>query len=85
MPGLVLPIYLTDTLGVAAGLASIVVLLPKVWDMLFLPMVGNLSDSSAARGGARSSFLAIGAVGMLVSFPLMFAVPAGTSPLAAAA
>jgi GPH family glycoside/pentoside/hexuronide:cation symporter len=85
VPGLVLPIYLTDTLGVAAGLASIVVLLPKVWDILFLPMVGNLSDSSAARGGSRSRFLAIGAVGMLVSFPLMFAVPAGTSPLAAAA
>ncbi len=85
MPGLVLPIYLTDTLGVAAGLASIVVLLPKVWDILFLPMVGNLSDSSAARSGSRSRFLAIGAVGMLVSFPLMFAVPAGTSPLAAAA
>ena len=85
MPGLVLPIYLTDTLGIAAGLASIVVLLPKVWDMLFLPMVGNWSDSSAARSGSRSRFLAIGAVGMLVSFPLMFAVPAGTSPLAAAA
>lgn len=85
MPGLVLPIYLTDTLGVAAGLASIVVLLPKVWDILFLPMVGNLSDSSAARSGSRSRFLAIGAVGMLVSFPLMFAVPAGTSPSAAAA
>ena len=85
MPGLVLPIYLTDTLGVAAGLASIVVLLPKVWDMLFLPMVGNWSDRSAARNGSRSRFIAIGAVGMLVSFPLMFAVPAGTSPLAAAA
>ncbi len=85
MPGLVLPIYLTDTLGVAAGLASIVVLLPKVWDMLFLPMVGNWSDRSAARSGSRSRFIAIGAVGMLVSFPLMFAVPAGTSPLAAAA
>jgi Na+/melibiose symporter-like transporter len=85
VPGLVLPIYLTDTLGVAAGLASIVVLLPKVWDMLFLPMVGNWSDRSAARSGSRSRFIAIGAVGMLVSFPLMFAVPAGTSPLAAAA
>jgi len=85
VPGLVLPIYLTDTLGVAAGLASIVVLLPKVWDMLFLPMVGNWSDRSAARNGSRSRFIAIGAVGMLVSFPLMFAVPAGTSPLAAAA
>jgi Na+/melibiose symporter-like transporter len=84
VPGLILAVYLTDTLGVAAGLASIVVLLPKLWDMVFLPIVGSWSDSAAARDGSRARFIAIGAVAMLVSFPLMFAVPAGTSPTAAA-
>ncbi|TEX51845.1 MAG: hypothetical protein B7C55_03440 [Actinomycetales bacterium mxb001] len=85
VPGLVLAIYLTDTLGVAAGLASLVVLLPKLWDVFFLPYVGNLSDRSVAKHGSRTRFLLIGALGMLITFPLMFAVPEGTSPAIAAA
>ncbi|HEX6872687.1 MAG TPA: MFS transporter, partial [Micromonosporaceae bacterium] len=31
VPGLLLLPYLTDTLGVAAGLAGLLVLLPKAW------------------------------------------------------
>jgi Na+/melibiose symporter-like transporter len=77
VPGLLLAIYLTNTLGVAAGIASLVVLLPKLWDVFFLPYVGNLSDRSVARTGNRARFLAFGAIGMLICFPLMFAVPAG--------
>jgi len=84
VPGLILAVYLTDTLGVAAGLASLVVLIPKAWDIFFLALVGNWSDTSVARQGNRARFLVIGAVAMLVSFPLMFAVPEGTAPNLAA-
>jgi len=85
VPGLLLAIYLTNTLGVAAGIASLVVLVPKLWDVFFLPYVGTLSDRAVARTGNRARFLVLGAVGMLVCFPLMFAVPAGVAPMAAAA
>ena len=84
VPGLVLAIYLTNTLGVAAGLASLVVLVPKLWDVFFLPYVGNLSDRSVHKHGSRTRFLVYGAIGMLLCFPLMFAVPDGTAPTAAA-
>lgn len=84
VPGLVLSIYLTNTLGVAAAIASLVVLVPKLWDVVFLPFVGRMSDHSAARRGSRRPFLLIGALGMIVSFPLMFAVPEGVLPDAAA-
>lgn len=85
VPGLILAIYLTNTLGVAAGIASLVVLIPKLWDVFFLPYVGNLSDRAVARTGNRARFLVFGAIGMLVCFPLMFAVPEGAgSGLAAA-
>lgn len=77
VPGLLLAIYLTNTLGVAAGIASLVVLIPKLWDVFFLPYVGTLSDRAVARSGNRARFLVFGAIGMLVCFPLMFAVPAG--------
>jgi Na+/melibiose symporter-like transporter len=85
VPGLVLALYLTNTLGVAAGLAAIVVLVPKLWDLFFLPLLGGLSDRSALRRGNRNRFLLMGAMAILISFPLMFAVPQGTMPIAAAA
>jgi Na+/melibiose symporter-like transporter len=44
VPGLLLLPYLTDTLGVAAGVAGLLVLLPKAWDVVVNPMAGRLSD-----------------------------------------
>ena len=84
VPGLLLAIYLTNTLGVAAGIASLVVLVPKLWDVFFLPYVGTLSDRAVARTGNRARYLVFGAIGMLICFPLMFAVPAGIAPMVAA-
>lgn len=85
VPGLLLAIYLTNTLGVAAGIASLVVLIPKLWDIVFLPFVGTLSDRYVLRRGSRGRYLIYGSLGMLICFPLMFAVPAGTDSTAAAA
>jgi GPH family glycoside/pentoside/hexuronide:cation symporter len=84
VPGLLLAIYLTNTLGVAAGIAAVVVLVPKLWDVFFLPLVGNLSDRSVVRTGSRARFLVIGALAMLICFPLTFAVPAGIGTTVAA-
>lgn len=84
VPGLLLAIYLTNTLGVGAGIASLVVLVPKLWDVFFLPFVGTLSDRYVARHGHRARYLIYGALGMLICFPLMFAVPAGTGSTVAA-
>ena len=85
VPGLVLSIYLTNTLGVAAAIASVVVLLPKLWDVYFLPFVGRLSDRFAGRSDTRRPFLLFGALALLVTFPLMFAVPDGVDSTVAAA
>lgn len=84
VPGLLLAIYLTDELGVAAGLASIVVLLPKAWDVFFMPYVGRLSDRLAARSGSRAPLLLFGALGLAIGFPLMFGVPRSFLGVAAA-
>jgi len=85
IPGLVLAYYLTDTLGVAAGLAALVVAIPKAWDVFALPIVGRLSDRAAARTGRRTPFLIGGGIALVVLFVLMFAVPDGTAPDVAAA
>ena len=77
VPGLLLAYYLTNSLGVAAGVAVFVLLVPKLWDVVFLPIVGNLSDRSPAKRGTRRPFLLAGGLLLPPMFALMFAVPAG--------
>jgi len=85
LPGLVLDYYLTDTLGVAAGLASLAVTVPKIWDVVIDPLVGVLSDRSAARRGSRRPFLLAGALALPPTFAAVFAVPAALAGGPAAA
>ena len=57
VPGLLLLPYLTDRLGIAAGLAGLVVFLPKAWDVLLNPVAGRISDRSTNPAGRRRPFL----------------------------
>ncbi|MEA4945628.1 MAG: MFS transporter [Propionicimonas sp.] len=84
LPGLVLVFYLTDTLGVAAWAAGIVITGAKIWDVLVAPAVGGLSDTSRHRTGSRRRLMTIGALTLPVFFLVTFAVPAGVAPPAAA-
>ena len=77
VPGLLLAYYLTNSLGVAAAVAAVVVLIPKLWDVAFLPIVGTLSDRSAQRRRSRRPFLLVGGVSLPVVFILMFSAPSG--------
>jgi glycoside/pentoside/hexuronide:cation symporter, GPH family len=71
VPGLLLLPYLTDTLGVAAGVAGLLVLLPKAWDVLVNPVAGRISD----RRGDRRPFLIVGGLALGVLFAALFAGP----------
>jgi glycoside/pentoside/hexuronide:cation symporter, GPH family len=73
VPGLLLLPYLTDTLGVAAGLAGLLVLLPKAWDVVVNPIAGRLSDRTSGRWGARRPYLLFGGLSVAVLFASMFA------------
>ena len=83
LPGLVLAYYLTDTLAVPALLATLVVIVPKVWDVLIDPAVGALSDREAGGRQTRTRLMALGAITLPVGFIGMFAAPAGLSPVLA--
>lgn len=41
LPGLVLAYYLTDSLGVGALSAAIIVVIPKMLDVVVNPVIGN--------------------------------------------
>ncbi len=54
VPGLILLYYLTNVLGVAAGVADLVVFLPKLLDLVYNPIVGRLSDATTSRHDRRN-------------------------------
>src|SRR3954451_84438 len=80
VPGLLLLPYLTDTLGVAAGIAGLLVLLPKAWDVLINPVAGRISD----RRGDRRPFLLGAGLALAVLFAAIFAGPFGSGAPAGA-
>ncbi|MBT2516402.1 MFS transporter [Streptomyces sp. ISL-90] len=82
LPGLVLVFYLTDTLGVTALVAGLVVTAAKVWDVVIDPWIGERSDRALARTGTRRTWMLVGAVSLPAGFVLTFAVPAGLAPAA---
>jgi GPH family glycoside/pentoside/hexuronide:cation symporter len=71
VPGLLLLPYLTDSLGVGAAAAGLLVLLPKAWDVLFNPVAGRISD----RIGPRRPLMLSGGLAVGVLFALLFALP----------
>jgi glycoside/pentoside/hexuronide:cation symporter, GPH family len=75
VPGLMLLPYLTDTLGVAATAAGVIVFLPKAWDVLLNPVAGRISDRHESPAGRRRPFLLRGGVSLAVCFALLFAGP----------
>ncbi|MCF8588361.1 MFS transporter [Gordonia liuliyuniae] len=84
LPGLVLAYYLTDTLGVAALVASIVVVVPKAVDVVVNPVIGAISDRHAATAGTRTGLMWFGSAALVPTFVLTFATPTGFGPAASA-
>ncbi|MCL3817706.1 MFS transporter [Aeromicrobium wangtongii] len=84
VPGLLLLPYLTDSLGIAAVVAGVIVFVPKAWDVVLNPIAGRISDRSSAPGGRRRPFLLKGGLALAVCFALLFAGPTGPPALAAA-
>lgn len=80
VPGLLLLPYLTDRLGVAAGLAGLIVFLPKAWDVVLNPVAGRISDRSTNPAGRRRPFLLKAGLALAVCFVLLFAGPTSTVP-----
>ncbi|MGY1803424.1 MFS transporter [Blastococcus sp. SYSU D00922] len=83
VPGLLLLYYLTDVLGVAAGIAGLVVFLPKAWDVVLNPWIGSRSDRTESRWGPRRPWMLAGAVTLPLLFVLVFAGPGAPPALAA--
>ncbi len=84
VPGLLLLPYLTDTIGIGAALAGVLVFAPKAWDVVLNPIAGRISDRSTNSGGRRRPFLIRAGLTLAVLFAVMFAGPTAPPALGAA-
>lgn len=85
LPGLVLLIYMTNTLGVSPAFAGAAFTVSKIWDVIIDPWIGARSDRSLARTGSRRRFMVLGAILLPIFFVATFAVPPGLPEAASAA
>jgi glycoside/pentoside/hexuronide:cation symporter, GPH family len=77
--GLWLLNFLTDTVGIAAGLAGIIIAIGKIWDAVTDPMAGYLSDRTVTRWGRRRPWILFGSFPLFVTMAVMFTNPGLTS------
>jgi GPH family glycoside/pentoside/hexuronide:cation symporter len=84
VPGLMLLPYLTDSLGIAALWAGVIVFLPKAWDVVLNPIAGRISDRTVDARGPRRPWLLRAGIGLAVAFALIFAGPDAGSRVAQA-
>lgn len=67
--------FLTGVVGVHAGIASIAILIGKIWDYINDPLFGYISDHTHTRWGRRRPFLLFGPIPYAIVFALMWWKP----------
>ncbi|GAC57633.1 putative major facilitator superfamily transporter [Gordonia hirsuta DSM 44140 = NBRC 16056] len=80
LPGLVLAYYLTDSLGVGALLAAVIVVIPKAIDVVINPLIGARSDADVGATGGRTRLMWLGTLAILPLFVLTFSAPTSVGP-----
>ena len=72
----VLMIYMTDTMGLKAGLAGTALFIGRIWDAFYDTVIGYVSDRTSTKLGRRRPFMLAGAVPLFIAMILMFTNPA---------
>ncbi|NOY07931.1 MAG: MFS transporter [Spirochaetes bacterium] len=75
MMGFYLLYFLTDTVGLSAGLAGTALMVGKVWDAVTDPAVGYLSDRTKSPMGRRRPYILFGSVFLFIFMIVMFTNP----------
>lgn len=66
--GLYFMFFLTDVVGIAPAIAGTIFMVGRLWDAIFDPIVGMISDRTRTRWGRRRPFFLISAVPIAVLY-----------------
>ncbi len=75
MMGFYLLFFMTDVVGLAAGLAGTALMIGKIWDAVTDPTIGYLSDRTRSRWGRRRPYMFIGSFLLFGMMIVMFTDP----------
>jgi len=64
--------FYTDIIGLSPALAGLAMFLPKIWDAVSDPMMGQISDHTRNRWGRRRPYLLFGSFPYVIAFILLF-------------
>lgn len=65
-------VFLTKALGMSPALAGTIPLIGKIWDAVTDPLMGNITDRTRSRFGAKRFYLLIGSIISTVTFVVMW-------------
>ncbi len=69
-------VFLTKALGMPAALAGTIPLVGKIWDAVTDPMMGNITDRTSSKFGAKRFYILIGGIVSALTFLMMwFTIP----------
>ena len=67
--------YMTNYLGIAAGLAGALIGLSKFYDMISDPVMGQISDRTKTKWGRRRPYLLVGTITCPLALLALFHMP----------
>ena len=67
--------YLTDYVGIAAGVGASLIAFSKIFDAFIDPALGALSDRTQSRWGRRRPYLIVGSALLAIAVIAIFSVP----------
>ena len=74
-PQILLLFFMTEILSIPPGAAGLGILIPKIWELVFDPLLGRWSDRLNTRWGRRRPIMAVGAIVFSIAFVMMFSPP----------
>lgn len=68
--------YMTDTVGLSAALTGIALMVGRIFDAFYDPLIGYISDRTKTRMGRRRPFMLLGVIPLWIAMIVMFTNPA---------